>query len=49
MLLGEPGGGLAGEGDTDTTTSVTNTCTVVTDSTLSVSRFVRLRPVTTTD
>jgi hypothetical protein len=37
VLLGERGGGLSGEGSAETTTWVKNTCTVVTDSTLSVS------------
>ena len=37
VLLGERGGGPGGEGETDTAAWVKNTCTVVTDSTLSVS------------
>jgi hypothetical protein len=37
VLLGERGDGPGGEGSSDTTTWVKNTCTVVTDSALSVS------------
>jgi hypothetical protein len=37
VLLGARGDGPGGEGSTDTSTWVKNTCTVVTDSTLSVS------------
>ena len=37
VLLGERGGGPGGEGSTDTITWVKKTCTVVSDSTLSVS------------